>query len=186
MKNQEFENFLTADPVSPPQALSESILKSVRNDLAISPGYLFAKLFLIHLVVGGLTLMFCPQFGIGPLGGSHGMAHWTMHWGPKVCAMICGAVFLGGSALVASLLLAKPELAALRRHLFAYYGMMVSLSGGGLLIASKIFSTTSHFPESAAFLGIWAGAAVISASLLTSLIAAARRLRVTNLSLPSP
>jgi len=185
MKNQEFEKFLTAETVAPPPQLTDSIIKSVRRELAVAPAYLFAKLFLIHIVVGGITLLFCPQFGIGPLGGSQGMAHWTMLWGPKVCAMICGAVFLGGSALVASLLLAKPELFALRRHLFVYYGLMVLISGGGLFIASKVLSTGSHFPESAAFLGIWSLAAVISASFLTFLIAAARRLRTTNFSLPS-
>lgn len=173
--DREFEAYLSAEPSRPEPTLSAAALEPIRRELALRPAHLLAKLFLIHLVVGSLSLVFCPQFGIGPFGGGDGLTHWVMRWGGSVCALLCGAIFLGSSGLVASLLLHSWELRALRRHLLGYYSAMAGISAGLLLLLGSLFQSSAHHPLSAPFLATWLAAAILAAATMTALVSWTRR-----------
>lgn len=112
--NKDFQEFLSCDEAAPPVAVSERIIGQIKADL--NPGFMrvFTKLALVHAFVGSLSLLFCPQFGIAPL-GHEGLKSFYMMFGPHVCLAACGATFIIGSALLACLILRPEELRALRR-----------------------------------------------------------------------
>lgn len=114
MKTRDFGNFQKIEPVTPPIVLSERILARVRSDLNPGAWTVFLKLVAIHAVVGGFTLLFCPQFGVSPFKGM-GLMGLLMRFGDLVCMMGCGVFFMAGSLLVASLYLRPEEVRVLRR-----------------------------------------------------------------------
>lgn len=111
---EEFNEFISAEPVQPPQNVTENIVFRVHSDLNPTSWLVFAKLSAIHAVVGFVTLLFCPQFGFGFTEGM-GLMALFMKYGDQVCMLGCGAVFMSGSALTASLLLKREELRAIRK-----------------------------------------------------------------------
>lgn len=112
--NAEYQEFLRSEEVSPPPIISEKIIGQVKADL--SPGFLkvFGKLTLVHAFMGSISLFFCPQFGISPL-GNHGLMEIYMRFGPHACLAACGATFMIGSAILACIVLRPEELRVLRR-----------------------------------------------------------------------
>lgn len=111
----EFQSFVTTDEIQPPKELSSQIIDKVHADLNPGTWSVISKLAFIHVLVGGTTLLVCPQFGIGAFGGM-GLMHLFMRFGTNVCTMACGAVFLGSSTLASTLLLRPEEVAVARRN----------------------------------------------------------------------
>ncbi len=114
----EFQEFISAEPVAPPKVLSEHILSRVHQDLNPPLWSVFAKITGIHFIVGSLSLLVCPQFGMSPFHDHHGMMQIFMHFGDHGCMIGCGAIFLGGSSLAASLILRTEEIKVIRRTRF--------------------------------------------------------------------
>ncbi len=131
---KEYAEFRTGDPIDPPQALSERVLESVKRELVPNAWEVFAKLFMIHLVVGLATLAVCPQFGVRTLGKGPGLMELFLFLGPYGCMAACGAFFLGSSFLVAALLLSKEEIARIRRHRTLQLGALTTASLGAFLM----------------------------------------------------
>jgi len=111
----EFNEFIALEGGDVPKGVSESILGHVRTSLNPSSSSVFLKLTLIHFIVGVATLALCPQFGVS-LTSSMGLMHYLMQFGESVCMMGCGAVFVGSSLLVASLVLRPEEVKVLRKN----------------------------------------------------------------------
>src|SRR5687767_13844138 len=111
--NKEFKDFVSASELDPPKGVSSTILSKVHEDLNPLAYKVFSKLTLVHIIVGTITLLFCPQFGINILPGM-GLMGLFMKFGDTVCMMACGAVFLGSSALIASLILRPEEVKVIR------------------------------------------------------------------------
>lgn len=65
-----------------------------------------------------LTLSVCPQFGVGPLGGGHGIAHWAMAYGAFACGAFCSAIFVGAGTLSAVVVLNRSQWSWVWRHHF--------------------------------------------------------------------
>ncbi len=128
----ELREFVQAVPVAPSQGLSDSILSRVHRDLHPSFLALFLKLSAIHAIVGGVTLAFCPQFGLGLTAGM-GLMGFFMRWGEQACMVGCGAVFMGGSLLIASLVLRPEEVRAIRKTELLQVGMLALLSIGSFV-----------------------------------------------------
>jgi hypothetical protein len=139
---QEFDDFLAADEIQPPKAVSLVVLSKVRRDLNPIAWLVFWKLAMIHVFVGTLTLVFCPQFGFS-FTSSMGLMNVLMRYGEAFCMFGCGALFLGVSTLVASLLLRPEEIRVIRRHEVLQLTLLASLSvgvflcvlGGGVIAA---------------------------------------------------
>ena len=126
MKN-EFLEFLSSESISPPKEISQNIMKKVSRDLNPSSISVFFKIGIIHLIVGSITLIFCPQFGLGFLSGM-GIMHFFMSLGSMGCSILCGSLFLGFSALTISLILRPEEIRVLRRNEFFQISLLGLLS----------------------------------------------------------
>ncbi len=123
----EFQSFLSAEKREPPEPISSRIIKIVQSDLNPSQWMVFVKLALIHFVVGFLVLLICPQFGIGLFEGM-GLTALFMHFGELVCSIACGALFLGASMFVSSLVLKPEEIRAIRKREFVQLVLLSWLS----------------------------------------------------------
>lgn len=128
----EFKEFVSAEPVNPPKVLSDSILSRVHRDLHPSVWSVFLKLSAIHAIVGGVTLLFCPQFGFSLTSGM-GLMGLFMRWGEQACMLGCGAVFMGGSLLTASLALRPEEVRAIRKTELLQITVLALLSVGAFV-----------------------------------------------------
>ena len=123
----EFQFFLSVEKRDPPEPISSRIIKSVQSDLDPPQWIVFAKVALIHLVVGFLVLLICPQFGIGLFEGM-GLTALFMHFGDLVCSIACGALFLGTTMFVSGLVLKPEEIRAIRKREFVQIVLLSTLS----------------------------------------------------------
>lgn len=128
----EFQEFVSLSSAEPPFRISENIINHVKHALNPSPVKVFAKLSLIHLVMGTITLLFCPQFGVSFF-NSMGLMFIFMQLGPNVCMVACGALFLGTSMLTASIILRPEEIKILRRGAPLHIAILSTLSMGVLI-----------------------------------------------------
>lgn len=126
----DFQEFKNSIGITPPEEVSERILAVVNEDLKVSPWGVFSKLSLIHLFSALFTLSLCPQFGFRVFGEGMGLMHYFMSLGSVGCPMLCGAFFLGTSLLIATFVLSREELRALRSHRLAELGALTLLSLG--------------------------------------------------------
>lgn len=108
----DFNFFLNAPEVRPPQHLQQSIFGYVHADLNPTFWKVFAKLGGIHIFIGSLSLLICEQFGMGR--GTTVMDAF-MGFGPMVCMGFCGALFLGLTVLIAGFILSNSELVKIRK-----------------------------------------------------------------------
>lgn len=131
---QEYREFLQIDRSTPAQNLSERIHAQIFRDLNPSAWNIFAKLSLIHLVIGLTTLALCPQFGVRTLGSGLGIAKYFLFLGSYGCIAACGAFFLGATLLIAALVLRPEDVRVLRRHEFLQMSVVAMLSLGGFVM----------------------------------------------------
>lgn len=124
----EFKEFVEVKEIEPPRNVTNAIFSRVRSDLNPSLKLIAAKLFGLHLAAGAIVLFFCPQLGVGALMGGHGIMHFFMYSGPVVCAGLCGAIFLGTSALFSTVFLTREELLVANRYRFLNVSFLAALS----------------------------------------------------------
>jgi hypothetical protein len=139
MSKMEFEEFNSADPMSPPQGISERIFARVHMDLNPSAWKVFSKLSVIHFVTALATLSVCPQFGFRLFGQGMGLMGYFMHLGEVGCTVACGTFFLGSSVLVAMMLLRPEEIRAIRSHRLLGLGALTLLSVGFFIMLQADF-----------------------------------------------
>lgn len=129
---KDFQEFLAVDALEAPSALSNKILSTVSDLLNPSPFMVFGKLSLIHFIVGFMTLLFCPQFGLS-LTSSMGLMHYLMQFGKEVGMLGCGAFFIGTSLFAAAMILKPEEINVLRRGKLIQLASLSTLSFGAFI-----------------------------------------------------
>ena len=132
---REYEEFLNAD-IKPPENLTESIFDIVHRDLNPSPKTVFAKVLLIHIVMGSLSIFGCAQFGLS-LTGQLGVMGLIQRFGNTICAIGCGAFFIFGTLLALAFALRPEELKVLRRTEFVQMAILLLLSRGLFYLLAK-------------------------------------------------
>lgn len=152
----EFYEFTVAEPVKVPELSAKPILEKVRSDLSPSGFHVFTKVALIHTLVGGATLLACPQFGIS-FTGSHWLIHYLMQYGDSVCMLGCGAFFTAFSLLLASLLLRPEEVRVFKRSQILQLALLTTYSLGALLFVGAQLVLT--------FALIWSLGAILGGAL---------------------
>ena len=130
----EFQEFLKSTPAFPMAAASRALFSQVRNDLNPSFWRVFRKLALVQTIAGAVTLSFCPQLGVGPLIGGHGLMVLFMPLGRTACAAFCGSFLLGVSLLVAAWVLKPEEIRQARKWQLGHVLLLVSLSFSALML----------------------------------------------------
>lgn len=139
--SKEFQEFMSAASVEPPKATSSAVLATIHQDL--NPGFwqVFSRLALIHFVTGTVMLLICPQFDLNLLGGM-GLMRFFMSFSETMCSVACGAVFLGGSALAAALVLRPEEVRAIRKtELLQLAGLSLASLGVFICVGASVVAT---------------------------------------------
>lgn len=177
-KHRDYGEFMEAQVQTPSSQAHQRVLGAVHGDLKRFPLQVYLKVMLIHAVVGGLTLLFCPQFGIGPFAGQFGLIEILMRYGTIACSVTCGAIFLGFSGFFTSLIFRAGELGYLRKNRVPVYATVAAGSLVTLSVAEALLRGRSLMPnaDSILFNLLWLAAAVFFASLATSLGASLRSL----------
>lgn len=132
---EEFKEFVAVKEIEPPRNVTRAVFSKVASDLNPSLKLIAAKLFGLHAVAGAIVLFFCPQLGVGALMGGHGIMHFFMYYGPVVCAGLCGAIFLGTSALFSTVFLTREELLIANRYRFLNVSFLAALSFVGIILS---------------------------------------------------
>jgi hypothetical protein len=120
----------------------------------LNPRSTLLKFYLALGLGAFVTLSICPQFGLGPIGGGHGIGHWVMSYGPLVCGAYCGAIFLGIGMLVAISVLRTPEWRWVWRH-HVTLTLIPSVGLFFLLMLFKWFFQTEAMHETFSYYAGW-------------------------------
>jgi hypothetical protein len=152
--SEEYRRFLEASRVEPATALSTRILESIRADLQPSTRRSWSKMIGLHLAASLLTLLVCPQFGVGPLGGGHGIMSWVMPFGAWACALFCGGFFLGATSLLLSLALSPSELKWLEGRSWRVL-MLLAIGSLALFMARSLIVGEIYWLQDKAYLLLW-------------------------------
>ncbi len=133
---QEFSDFIAAEPLVPAPALDEVILQRVARDLCPARWKIWARLTLIEVTAGLLTLTICPQFGLGF--GQHNEFLHSLHatTTPLVFYLLCGLIFVSFGAGLGGLVLTHAEIRALGQQKYLYFTVYSLLVYLGLLVLS--------------------------------------------------
>jgi hypothetical protein len=129
---KDFSEFLGSENNDVPESVSRNILNQIHDELNPSAFKLFGKISAIQLVVGFVTLLFCPQFGVSITSG-HGLMPYLMKFGDSVCMVGCGAVFTSLSFFTASLLLRPEEVRKIKQNEILLLASLSTLSLGALI-----------------------------------------------------
>ena len=132
--------------------LSETLRRQVRADLHPSVLRIGLKLLGVYGSAGALTMTVCPQFGVGPLGGGHGLMGVFMEFGYLACAAGCGSFFMGSIVLAALMILNRDELRVVRQQ-GAGVGYLSALSALSLALFMVIGNASD---ETWGYLLVWA------------------------------
>lgn len=120
-KKQDFLDFISSKEVSPPERLSNNILRSIKADLNPSHKLVFSKLIGIQAFIGIISLIFCPQFSLS-LTNNYELFHYFHHnFGEQVCMIICGSIFMGSGAIFAAYILKAGEIKKIKESKYLYY-----------------------------------------------------------------
>lgn len=99
-----------------PNHISEKILSTVHEKLHPKLSHLILKLFAVHMATAVVTLSVCPQFGFKIFSLPVNLMNSFMMFGMPACYFLCGLFFTGTSILMASIVLKRDEIRALKFH----------------------------------------------------------------------
>jgi len=117
-----------------PSKISERILSQVKAEVIPDRRQLLLKVFVIHLLTAVFTLSICPQFGISTFKVNFNLMHTFMVFGLSACYLLCGAFFTMSSVIIASLILKRDEIRALRYQKALLTSMLLLTSVGFFLV----------------------------------------------------
>jgi hypothetical protein len=131
----DFDSFMSAPESPAPRWVGDELALCVRRDLEPRWPVLLSKLAGLHAVAGSLSLLLCPQFGVGAEAHSSPVMGFLMPYGELACALGCGAVFSFFTALSAGIFLTRDE----RRHVASkdlwVFSALMAASWGGLMLS---------------------------------------------------
>ncbi len=172
----DFEKFMQSESKPVPVTISKHLLQVVKKSLHPSAALVFRKLMGVHLISGFLTLLVCPQYGIGPLGGGDGIMHFVMGYGYTACALFCGSIFLGTSALLAQFFLRREELRVIYRAGIWQFAVL-GVGSVALMMVIKGLRLGEIPAFDPYYFGVWLGGGVGGAYLLHILLSQLRAIR---------
>lgn len=140
----EYEKFVTQTELPPPSLLSQQLSNEVHSLLFPTAAHLLKKLSLIHFFGGGLSLLLCPQFGIG-FSPEWGPMSLFMGFGEIGCKLGCGITYFLFTGILTASLLTLDEVRTIRSKLWFMIGLVAVLSlalfvclGASLLLPASL------------------------------------------------
>jgi hypothetical protein len=126
--------------------------------------------FYFTLTLGALvTLLICPQFGVGPIGGGHGISHWVMPYGAFACGAFCAGLFVSVGTLCGVLALTRAQWNWVWRHHFFIVVPPISVLFIALM-GVKLMTGVSGMHESGLFYFAWILTSVMTGSMMLKTI----------------
>lgn len=142
--SREFAEFVDVAPAAPPKEMDEAVLRMVAIDLRPAPWKVFAKLTLVEVAAGLVTLTLCPQFGLGF--GTHNEFLHELHaaTSPMAFYLLCGVLFVTFGAVLGGAVLTRIEIRTISRTRNRYfagysllaYGILVTLGPEVFVVSS--------------------------------------------------
>ena len=151
---KEFLEFIEAEAIDPPMAVSEKIHKTVGKDLTPLIWKVLFKFGLIQFAVAFMTLLICPQFELDLGLVKHDDAHLRALLGEAGYMALCGAIFLSSGAVMASILLRVEELRAIKKSEYLYLFLASALA---LMIFQQLGTPSVLASYAAWFAGAFGG-----------------------------
>lgn len=102
----DFSDFLSSEE-NVPASLYESTLKYI--EICHNPKKALSKFYVTNIFGALVTVLVCPQYGFGPVGGELGVLHYIMDFGPMWCGIFCASVFMAGANLSSMIFLSSFE-----------------------------------------------------------------------------
>lgn len=122
--------------LKPSLELNQKILAEIKSRLHPSFQRIILKLFVIHLIVGLVTLSICPQMGVSTFHTEINLMDYFMYFGTTVCSLLCGMFFLSCSMLLAYFILSTDEDRLIKSKKYATTSILILYSIGFLVIFS--------------------------------------------------
>jgi hypothetical protein len=141
-----YAEFTDAKPVTPPFSQTDFLLLKIQRDINPNSSQVFLKLFRLHAISLLVTLLVCPQFGLGPLGGGNGIMAIIMMYGPIACACFCSSIFFGSTLILAKLFMTQPEKIKASQHAGSFATAISSLSFGAFMLLDSVSVAVSVAP----------------------------------------
>jgi hypothetical protein len=134
MDFKEFKNFLSANDSTEHADLKNKIFNLVERDYHIRFLPFLFKVIPLHLLAGTLTLLICPQFGLGL--GNLGLSkiYYQLHQYPILCAIYCGVIFFGLASFLPFLFLNLNELQYYRKKVHTFFALWGSLAFSSFML----------------------------------------------------
>ena len=117
----EFAEFVDAKPVAPLKSTDATILEMVGKDLRPALWKTFSKVTLVEVAAGLVTLIICPQFGVGF--GHHNQLLHTLHLAthPVLFYIICGLFFVVAGGALSGIVLSRDEIRSVTTARYPYF-----------------------------------------------------------------
>lgn len=139
MSRKDYMEFMNTEDSSVPKNIDINVKKFIATNIKVTIGFVFKKLFAIHVISAFITLSICPQFGVRFFSSiEHGIAGIVMQYGTIICGMFCGAVFMGTTAILSIILFKKSELAVLYKNSLWIFSVLATLSLIVLMLIGSI------------------------------------------------
>ncbi|MFC3024923.1 hypothetical protein ACFODT_13980 [Vibrio zhugei] len=141
---RDFVAFLKTKPISPNPRLDDAILQIVEKDLCPSVWQIYAKMLVVCMSAGLMSLTLCPQFGIG----QETFLFHSLHaiGSGIVFHLFCGLFFVTIGASVSAVVLKKNEIRSLSKLKSAFFlgysvvcFMLFTIFGKDVFVISSLF-----------------------------------------------
>ena len=153
MFQKELDEFLSCEAHQAPYDISNDLRQKIHSELNPPVPVVFSKLATSMLFAGGLTMLVCPQFGVGGNFGTW-MMDIAMQYGMEACHFACGAFFSSVGILAALMILNSEEIKLLRKTRILQLGAVTALSLSLFIcLGFTGFTTLEGFWLAGAFLG---------------------------------
>jgi len=161
-KTFELAGFLAIpEEANPTERPAPDLMAAVKRDL--EPGFLEMGVRCggLHVVSTLISLSVCPQFGVGPWGGGHGLMGYFMSLGDIGCAIACGSFYMGMTALLGRAVFNPDQRRALRAQGWLQFSWLVAASWGLFMLGGQAGAVSLGYGAS------WAAAAFMTGYLIS-------------------
>lgn len=151
--------FLTSHE-EPPHQLTAYVRRDI--NLELQKKTIIAKFLGLQTLGAAISLVLCPQFGIGLIEG-HGIVHFFQMLGDAACAAFCGSLFLLAGSLTSSLGMKSEEIFWIWKR----YRLRLIFAPAFLWSLLMLFNAWLNLnPESIRYNIVWLLSAVIAQQLV--------------------
>ncbi|MAV91038.1 MAG: hypothetical protein CL676_06425 [Bdellovibrionaceae bacterium] len=126
--------------------LNEALKRKVTQDIHPTLSRVFFEWLGVFAIAGSLSLLICPQLGVGGLSHNYTLMNVFMYFGPVACFFFCGSFFIFVSLLAGHLFLEKESLQlAFQRKILFLPGLLIFSFGSLKMISLHLNKVQAEF-----------------------------------------